>query len=88
MVKIPSVAAVCLTSGDDGVLRRVRENCEPLEEPVVIESVPFFGENGTVDINASGVGIATQIFDSGGGNTARISFRVLGPNLCDAPAQR
>lgn len=82
------VAAVYLTSGEDWVLRRVRENCEPLEEPVVIESIPFFGENGTVDINASGVGIATQIFDSGGGNTARISFRALGPNLCDAPAER
>ncbi|MEM6295350.1 MAG: putative metal-binding motif-containing protein [Myxococcota bacterium] len=82
------VAAAFLTSGEDWVLRRMRVNCEPLEEPVVIESVPFYGENGSIDINASGVGIATQIFDDGGGDTARISFRALGPNLCDAPVGR
>ena len=81
-------AAVYVANDADWTLRRLRENCEELDAGAVIESVPFFGETGAVDINDSGIGIVTQIFDEGGGTTARISFRAFGPNVCDAPVSR
>ena len=79
-----STAVIYVSVGEDWMLYRVRENCEPVDDGVMIESVSFFGEIGDVDINESGIGIVSQIFDDGGANP-RISFRALGPNLCDAP---
>lgn len=79
-----STAVIYASVGDDWTLYRVGENCELVDEGVMIESVTFFGEIGDVDINESGIGIVSQIFDDGGANP-RYSFRALGPNLCDAP---
>ncbi len=79
-----SNAVVYVSAGSEWILYRVAENCEPIGNGVQIESVTFFGEIGDVDINPSGIGVVSQIFDDGGANS-RYSFRALGPNLCDAP---
>lgn len=78
------VAVVYSGFGDDWVIHRVREGCEPIGSGVPVETVTFYGESGDIDINPSGIGVVSQIFDDGGANP-RISFRALGPNLCDAP---
>lgn len=78
-------AAIYVANDADWTLRRIRENCEVVDEGAVIENVPFFGETGDIDINESGIGIVSQIFDEGGGDSARMSFRAFGPNVCDAP---
>ena len=64
------------------VLFRVGDNCEPIGGSVRIESTPYL-ESGEVVINESGVGIASLLSDDP--SDRRISFRALGPNLCDAP---
>lgn len=81
-------AAIYVANDADWTLRRVRENCEEVDGGAVIENVPFFGETADIDINASGIGIVSQLFDEGGGNSARISFRAFGPNVCDAPGSK
>lgn len=78
------VAAIYASEGDDWVLRRMAEGCVELGDGVTIETVPFFGEIGDVDINETGIGIVTQIFDDGGANP-RMVFRALGPSLCGPP---
>jgi hypothetical protein len=77
-------AVVYLDRGPDHVLHRIDENCMPVDDGRVIETVPFYSEISDVDINATGIGVVTQIFDDGGANP-RMSFRAFGPNLCDAP---
>ncbi len=81
-------AAIYVANDADWTLRRIRENCEEVDGGAVIENVPFFGETGDVDINESGIGIVSQIFDEGGGDSARMSFRAFGPNVCDAPVSK
>lgn len=78
------IAAVYLTAGEDWSIHRVRDGCQPIDSGALIETISFYGETGDVDINASGVGVVTQIFDDGGDNP-RMAFRSFGPNLCDAP---
>jgi len=81
-------AAIYVANDADWTLRRIRENCEVVDGGAVIENVPFFGETGDVDINESGIGIVSQIFDEGGGDSARMSFRAFGPNVCDPPVSK
>lgn len=81
-------AAIYVANDADWTLRRIRENCEEVDGGAVIENVPFFGETADIDINASGIGIVSQLFDEGGGDSARISFRAFGPNVCDAPVSK
>ena len=77
-------AVVYVTEDDAWTLYRVDMGCDPIGEGVVIETVPFFGEIGDVDINASGIGVVTQIYDDGGDNP-RMVFRAFGPSLCGPP---
>jgi hypothetical protein len=78
------VAAIYASEGDDWILRRMAEGCVEVGDGVTIETIPFFGEVGDVDINETGIGIVTQIFDDGGANP-RMVFRALGPSLCGPP---
>jgi len=79
-----TTAVIYLDEGASHRLHRVGEGCVLIGEPIEIENVPFYSEISDIDINASGIGIVTQIFDDGGANP-RMSFRAFGPNLCDAP---
>lgn len=78
-------AAIYVSDPDGQYLIRVRENCEAVGAPVVFQEEFDLVSTGAVDINETGVAIATSSadFDTLDRGT---SLRIMGPNLCDEPS--